>query len=150
MVSRHSHFQTTTILVAGMKAATTYHMQGGGTSSMLDSTNTFSSEDLTFTTGPLPGTQMPTASSSPRFPGISVTLPTPGLTPSPGVELLSLTSDGPQSVVARSSGQRHLVLPRHAETGQPLAKRHFIIVRPLDLQESRPGTATLFRGCFVH
>src|SRR6202162_315961 len=68
--------QTTTILVAGMKASTTYHMRAQAQAQCVGATNSFVSDDATFTTGPLPVTQMPTASSSPQFPGISVTLPT--------------------------------------------------------------------------
>ena len=79
--------------------------------------------------------QMPTASSSAQFPGISVTLPTPGLTPSPGVELLSLTSAGPQAVVIDLKGNVIWYCPGNAEPVKPLQNGHFIIVRPLDLQE---------------
>ncbi|MGA8504657.1 MAG: aryl-sulfate sulfotransferase [Candidatus Sulfotelmatobacter sp.] len=125
--------QTTTVLVAGMRAATTYHMQAVAQAQCPGSTNTFSSADLTFTTGPLPG---PLAgSSSPQFPPISVTLPTPGLTPSPGVDLLSLTTDGPQSVGVDLQGHVIWYCPGNAEPVKPLPNGHFIIVRPLDLQE---------------
>src|ERR1022692_2080467 len=50
-------YRPTSIFVAGMKASTTYHMHsqtqcsGGGTET---------SDDLTFTTGPLPSIQFPT------------------------------------------------------------------------------------------
>ncbi len=127
--------QTTRILVAGMKAATTYHMQAVAQAQCPDSTNTFSSGDLTFKTGPLPVTQTPAASSSPQFPSLSVTMPNPGLTPSPGVELLSLTTDGPQSVVADLQGNVIWYCPGNAEPVKPLPNGHFIIVRPTDLQE---------------
>ncbi len=125
--------QTTTILVAGMKASTTYHMRAQAQALCTGGTNTYTASDLTFTTGPLPGPQAP--SSSPPFPGITVTLPTPGLTPSPGVELLSLTSDGPQSVVADLQGNVIWYCPGNAEPVKPLQNGHFIIVRPSDLQE---------------
>jgi len=84
------------ILVAGMKAQTTYHMRAhvdwtGG--SWVD-------QDQTFTTGPLPS-----GFSLPQF---TVTQPTPGLTPQPGVELLSLvtptTAPMLQSVATDLSG----------------------------------------------
>lgn len=69
---------TLTILVAGMKAQTTYHMRAhvdwpGG--SWVD-------QDQTFTTGALPTTV--------TVPTITVAPPTAGLQPAPGVELLNL------------------------------------------------------------
>ncbi len=125
--------QTTTILVAGMKASTTYHMRAQAQALCAGGTNSFDTGDVTFTTGPLPGTQ--TASSSAQFPAISVTLPTPGLTPSPGVELLSLTSPGPQALVTDLQGNVIWYCPGNAEPVKPLQNGHFIIVRPLNLQE---------------
>jgi arylsulfate sulfotransferase len=66
------------ILVAGMKPQTTYHMRAH-----VDwSGGSFIDQDHTFTTGVLPASLVP--------PGITVTRPTPNLSPSPGVELLSL------------------------------------------------------------
>src|SRR5271169_4293661 len=80
------------ILVAGMRPQTTYHMRAhvdwaGG--SWVD-------QDQTFTTGALPGTQTPAKSSSGsgQFAGISVSAPIQGLTPAPGIELLSLVPPG--------------------------------------------------------
>ena len=67
------------ILVAGMRAKSTYHMRShlecGGSS--------WTGPDQTFTTGPLP---------SIRFPNLQVTRPNPSLssTESPGIELLDL------------------------------------------------------------
>src|SRR5580704_5745747 len=110
--------QTTTILVAGMKASTTYHMRAQAQAQCMVATNSFVTDDSTFTTGPLPGTQMPTASSSAQLPAISVTLPTPGLTPSPGVELLSLSSPGPQALVVDLQGNVIWYCPGNAEPGQ--------------------------------
>jgi arylsulfate sulfotransferase len=127
--------QTTTILVAGMRASSTYHMRAQAQAQCVGATNSFVSNDATFTTGPLPVTQAPTASSSPQFPAISVTLPTPGLTPSPGVELLSLTTAGPQAVVVDLQGNVIWFCPGNAEPVKPLQNGHFIIVRPMDLQE---------------
>jgi arylsulfate sulfotransferase len=75
----HGPYGTTEILVAGMKAGTTYHMRShlkcGGSS--------WTSPDQTFTTGPLPSTP---------FPALTVTRPNPSLssTESAGIELLSL------------------------------------------------------------
>ena len=80
--------QPVTILVAGMKANSTYHMRAhvqwdGG--SWVDA-------DRTFTTGPLPG-----AKGGLLAPGITVTRPNPSLTPSPGVELFNLV--GPNNML---------------------------------------------------
>lgn len=77
--------QSLNILVAGMRPQTTYHMRAhvdwpGG--SWVD-------YDHTFTTGALKGPQGTKATTS-ELPGISVSAPVPGLTPAPGVELLSL------------------------------------------------------------
>lgn len=69
--------QPTLILVAGMRASTTYHMrpqvQCGG--------NTMNGEDATFTTGPLPSTP---------FPALQVSRPSPSTTSpeNPGIELI--------------------------------------------------------------
>lgn len=73
------------ILVAGMLPQTTYHMRAhanwpGG--SWVD-------YDHTFTTGALKGPQGTRATPS-QLPVIEVSMPAPGLTPAPGVELLSL------------------------------------------------------------
>lgn len=75
--------QVLNILVAGMLPHTTYHMRAhaswpGG--SWVD-------DDHTFTTGGLNGSQ---TTDAPQLPDISVSPPVPGLTPAPGVELLSL------------------------------------------------------------
>jgi arylsulfate sulfotransferase len=118
------------ILVAGMLPQTTYHMRAhvdGSGGSWVD-------QDQTFTTGPLPTTQGLTASPI-RFPGVSVTLPTPGLTPSPGVELLSLTAVGVQSVAVDLQGNVIWYCPGNAEPVKPMQNGHFIIVRPTDIQE---------------
>jgi len=72
-------YQTTDILVAGMRASTTYHMR-----SKLDCFGeTLNSDDQTFTTGPLPSTP---------FPSLVVTRPNPSLTSSenPGIELIDI------------------------------------------------------------
>jgi len=69
-------YERTPILVAGMKASTTYHMR----SQTQCAGNTATSGDLTFTTGPLP---------SISFPTFTVTRPNPSLTSmeNPGIEL---------------------------------------------------------------
>jgi arylsulfate sulfotransferase len=65
---------TATILVAGMKANTTYHMQA---KVVYDDDSSTENADQTFTTGALPK----------AIPQFTVT-PTSGLTPQPGVELV--------------------------------------------------------------
>jgi arylsulfate sulfotransferase len=80
--------QAATILVAGMKPNSIYHMRAhaewnGG--SWVD-------QDQTFTTGALPG-----AKGGLAAPGIAVTRPNPSLTPAPGVELFSLV--GPNNML---------------------------------------------------
>jgi len=68
-----------TVLVAGMKADSTYHMRAVTTLS--DGTKR-NDDDRSFTTGTIP---------SAHIPSTSVSLPA-GMTPSPGIELLSLNS----------------------------------------------------------
>ncbi len=122
------------ILVAGMKPQTTYHMRAHVTWS----SGSWVDQDRTFTTGALP--QAPPQASSPgstpavQFPGISVQLPTPGLTPSPGVELLSLTSLV-QTVAVDLQGNIIWYCPGNAEPVKPLPNGHFIIVRGNDVRE---------------
>jgi arylsulfate sulfotransferase len=76
-------FQRSSILVAGMRASTTYHMraqvQCGG--------ETLSGPDTTFTTGPLP---------SIAFPTLTVSRPNPSLSSleNPGVEMVTVTVAG--------------------------------------------------------
>jgi arylsulfate sulfotransferase len=74
-------YQQTPILVAGMRASTTYHMR----SQVQCAGNTATSGDLTFTTGPLP--------SSITFPKLTVTRPNPSLssTENPGIESIDVT-----------------------------------------------------------
>ena len=79
--------QTTTVPVAGMKAATTYHMQAVAQAQCPGSTNTFNSGDLTFTTGPLP--TLP-------FPTLTVSRPSPSTSSpeNPGIEMIDVTTAG--------------------------------------------------------
>jgi len=81
--------QALNILVAGMKPQTKYHMRAhvdwaGG--SWVD-------QDQTFTTGALPKVSAGTTTPL-TLPGINVSLPTPGLSPSTGVELFNLVEPG--------------------------------------------------------
>ncbi|HXX14993.1 MAG TPA: aryl-sulfate sulfotransferase [Candidatus Eremiobacteraceae bacterium] len=74
-----------TILVAGMRASTTYHMQAVTT--LADGTQ-LKDADHTFSTGAIPAS----------LPNITTELTGVG-TPSPGIELLSLTLNGPQTAL---------------------------------------------------
>jgi arylsulfate sulfotransferase len=67
-----------TILVAGMKGGTVYHMSAE--IQMPDGT-TLNDADKTFTTGALPEAQQPT---------MTITTPNAGLTPQPGVQMLDM------------------------------------------------------------
>jgi arylsulfate sulfotransferase len=118
------------VLVAGMRPGTTYHMRAH-----VDSpTGSWVDQDQTFTTGPLLGAPADSPSSSPLFPAITVTQPTPGLAPSPGVELLSLTSPV-QAMAVDLQGNVIWYCPGNAEPIKPLPNGHFMIVRGTDLQE---------------
>jgi hypothetical protein len=76
-----------TILVAGMKANTTYHMRA-----VVEYDNGISAKDVdhTFSTGSLP---------SGLIPSFTVTA-TPGLTPQPGVELVDVIAPNPTTAFA--------------------------------------------------
>jgi arylsulfate sulfotransferase len=86
--------QTVPILVAGMKASSTYHMRAHvewNGQSWVD-------QDRTFTTGALPGASRAAGTNRGlTAPGITVSRPDPSLTPSPGVELLNLV--GPNNML---------------------------------------------------
>jgi arylsulfate sulfotransferase len=71
------------ILVAGMRAFTTYHMRADVT--FADGVQ-YQDSDHTFATGGLPAN---------RLPQVTVTEPSAGLTPNPGIELLDLISSYP-------------------------------------------------------
>jgi len=128
--------QVLKILVAGMKPQTTYHMRAhvdwsGG--SWVD-------QDQTFTTGTLSGSQIPTAASTSQVvPGITVTRPTPDLAPSPGVELLSLTSITGANVMSElvTDLQGNIIwyCPGSATPTKLLPNGHFIVNHATDLQE---------------
>ena len=77
---------TVNILVAGMKAFTTYHMRAAV--SFPDGVQ-YSDQDQTFTTGGLPAS---------RIPNITVTQP-PGPNTSPGIELLDLNPAGANNYI---------------------------------------------------
>lgn len=126
---------TLSILVAGMKPQTTYHMRAhvdwsGG--SWVD-------QDQTFTTGSLSTSQTPTAASSPQVPGITVTLPTSGPAPAPGVELLSLTSITGANVMSELvtdlQGNVIWYCPGAATPTKFLPNGHFIVNHATNLEE---------------
>ena len=116
------------ILVAGMKAHTTYHMRAH-----VDwSGGSFVDQDQTFTTGALPASLAP--------PTITVARPTPNLSPAPGVELLSLisTSGNPnmlQSVVTDLQGNIIWYYPAVAIPVKPMSNGHFMLNLGGDLRE---------------
>lgn len=77
-----SYGQSVSILVAGMKPSTKYHMRAHVSWQGQD----WVDDDHVFSTGPLPAA----SSGGPGPPTMTTTDPTAGLTPSPGVELLDL------------------------------------------------------------
>ena len=108
------------ILVAGMKPQTTYHMRAH-----VDwSGGSFIDQDHTFTTGVLPASLVP--------PGITVTRPTPNLSPSPGVELLSLiapaNSNVLQPVVVDLQGNVVWYYPLGAFPVKTMLNGHFMLL----------------------
>jgi hypothetical protein len=119
--------QTLTILVAGMKAQTTYHMRAhadwsGG--SWVD-------QDKTFTTGALP--------SALPAPTITVTQPDSNATPAPGVELLSLIQPfGTQMLQSVCTDLQGNIIWYYPEGGVPIKlmqNGHFILNLNTDLRE---------------
>lgn len=80
-------FQPITIFVAGMQAATTYHMRA----QINCFGNVVAGADTTYTTGPLP--------ASPPFPALQVTRPNPAAE-SPGIELVDTIGYTPYQMKA--------------------------------------------------
>jgi len=121
--------QTIRVLVAGMKANTTYHMRahvdfgdGGG---WMDQDRTFQTGALT-TTGLVP-------------PQIVVTRPTPDLKPSAGVELVDClvptTPNLIQSFVTDLDGNIIWYFPGTTFPIKPLPNGHFLVNESFDLRE---------------
>ena len=75
------------ILVAGMRPSSTYHMRALVQAQCSGGTNTYTGDDLTFTTGALPALPFPT---------LAVTRPSPSTTSpeNPGIELIDVTTAG--------------------------------------------------------
>lgn len=122
--------QKLNILVAGMLPQTTYHMRAhaswpGG--SWVD-------QDQTFKTGALPG-----SSSAPQFAQFSVSSPTAGLKPAPGVELLNLvtqTGGGViQDVVTDTQGRVIWYCPLPGLPIKPMPNGHFMANIGTDILE---------------
>ena len=114
---------TITVLVAGMKAQTTYHMRAhvdwsGG--SWVD-------EDQTFTTGAVP--------TSAQLPTVTVTRPNPSLSPAPGVELLSVTSETAGALAVDLEGNVIWYCPGGATPVKPMQNGHYIINTGTELRE---------------
>ena len=122
-------YQTIVVLVAGMKASTTYHMrahvQFGDGGNWVD-------QDRTFKTGALTATGLVP-------PQIVVTRPTSGLTPSPGVELIDcLNPTSPnliQSFVTDLDGNIIWYYPGFTFPLKPLLNGHFLVNLSFDLRE---------------
>lgn len=116
------------ILVAGMKPSSTYHMRAH---LVWPDGNTWVDQDRTFTTGPLPATLVP--------PTISVTQPTPGLSPAPGVELLCLVepqgTNMVETAVTDLQGNIIWYYPSGTLPIKPLPNGHFILNLSDDLRE---------------
>ena len=112
--------QNVNVLVAGMLPKTTYHMRAHASWA----SGSWVDQDRTFTTGALPVT-----STSPQFAAFSVSTPTAGLTPAPGVELLSLvpgTGTGiVQDVVTDTKGRVIWYCPLNGVPLKPMRERSF-------------------------
>jgi arylsulfate sulfotransferase len=112
------------ILVAGMKAQTTYHMRAHATwpgGSWVD-------QDRVFTTGALP--------SSPSIPQVTVQT-TPGASPAPGVELLSFATNGATVQIVSTDLQGNVIwyCPQNALPAKLMSNGHFLLNLGSDLQE---------------
>jgi len=125
------------ILVAGMKANTTYHMR----SHVDEPAGSWLDQDHTFTTGALPlATATAAGTESPlQLPGISASAPVPGLAPAPGVELLSLTSLSNvnilQAIVTDLQGNIIWFYPYSASPIKLMPNGHFILNLGVSLRE---------------
>ncbi|HLV88254.1 MAG TPA: aryl-sulfate sulfotransferase [Candidatus Sulfotelmatobacter sp.] len=123
------------ILVAGMKAQTTYHMRAH-----LESASTsWVDQDRTFTTGALAEPAGYLAGLPFQLPSFSVAKPPSSVTPAPGVELLSLT--GPPNIssleclVLDLQGNIIWFYPPTAFPIKLMDNGHFILQMNTDLRE---------------
>jgi hypothetical protein len=127
--------QPLSILVAGMKANTTYHMRAhvdGPAGSWVDQDHTFTTGALDSLVGGADGTTL-------QLPGITISTPVPGLAPAPGVELLSLTSLSNQNilqaVVTDLQGNIIWYYPYSATPIKFMSNGHFILNLDTSLRE---------------
>lgn len=124
-------FTTVSILVAGMKQSTTYHMrahvQWSDGTSWVD-------QDHTFTTGVIPASLQP--------PKITVRQPNSNLSPAPGVELLS-NNGQLEGVVTDLAGNIIWYCPGFALPLKPLPNGHFLVNTKTDLQEVDLGCTVI-------
>lgn len=114
--------QTSTILVAGMKASTTYHMRAQAQAQCAGGSTTFSSGDQIFTTGAIP-----TADLLPQF--VSSRPASAPNSPAPGVELYSLVSSLPnylEPVATDLQGNVIWYCPVGGIPVKPLPNGHFV------------------------
>ncbi len=113
-----SAFQPTSILVAGMKPSTTYHMRAQAQCG----NSTTPSGDVTFTTGALP---------SLNFPTLTITRPNPSLSSSenPGIEMMDISLDGVPAFFTDRDGNViwYYSVPGYSlSTMKPLPNGHLI------------------------
>jgi len=121
--------ETLNILVAGMRAQTTYHMRAH----IQWPQGSWTDQDRTFTTGALPPSPAPPQMSVARSEST-----TSGVAPAPGIELLSLTSTVGgtlQAVATDLQGNIIWFCPHAALPVKPLSDGHFILLGPTDLSE---------------
>ncbi|HEV3278507.1 MAG TPA: aryl-sulfate sulfotransferase [Terriglobia bacterium] len=102
------------MLVAGMRASTTYHMRAQVT--LADST-LFLDADRTFATGALPAAQLPAVTAT----------TTPGMTPNGGIEMLDLATEGGSQVTAAAADLQGNIIWSY-NNGNPL-----LVPQPLKL-----------------
>lgn len=116
------------ILIAGMRPSTTYHMRAH---LVWSDGRTWVDQDRTFTTGALP--------SGITLPGITVSQPTAGKLPAPGVELLCLAApigtNTIETLVTDLEGNIIWYYPLASEPIKPLPNGHFILNLMTDLRE---------------
>lgn len=121
--------QTISILVAGMRPQTTYHMRAHATwtgGSWVD-------QDQTFKTGSLPTSQPPPGFQVVSLPAV------PGVTPAPGVELLDVLSltgaDMLHAVALDLQGNVIWYCPQSTTPIKLMPNGHFILNTGMDLLE---------------
>jgi arylsulfate sulfotransferase len=134
-----------TIQVAGMKASSTYHMRAQVT---FGDGSTYNDQDLTFATGSTANVLLPTI----------VTTTTPGLTPQPGVEMLSNATNGHVQVVATDLSGNIIwfynfigLASTFIQPVKPMANGHYLLVisptseLPLTQSTLPPGAISVVR-----